>query len=51
VSTNAVAQWERGSMPGADYRPLIAQLYGIDEDLLFAEVAERMAAHRALLTR
>jgi transcriptional regulator with XRE-family HTH domain len=49
VSITAVAQWERGAIPGDDLRALLAGLYGVDEAILFAEYEARMAANRELL--
>ena len=37
VTGQAVANWERGSLPGAELRPAIADLYGVPEAELFAE--------------
>jgi len=51
VSTNAVVQWENGSVPGDTLRPAIAVLYGVEEDILFHEYEARLAANRALLER
>jgi transcriptional regulator with XRE-family HTH domain len=49
VSTNAVVQWEHGSLPSDDLRSAVAELYGVDEQTLFAEYEARLAANRALL--
>ena len=49
VSVNSVVQWEHGTLPVEDNRAKLAALYGRDEDVLFAEVAARMDAARALL--
>jgi transcriptional regulator with XRE-family HTH domain len=49
VSITAVVQWEHGATPAPELRAALAELYQLDEDQLFAEVAERMAANRALL--
>lgn len=49
VNVNSVVQWERGSVPGPETRARLAALYGIAEDVLFAEVAAREAEARQLL--
>ena len=49
VSTNTVHHWEHGGLPSDELRPQIAALYGVDEDVLFAEHESRVAAARALL--
>lgn len=51
VSVNAVVQWEHGSTPNDAIRPVIAELYGVDEDVLFQELEAHMAANRALVHR
>jgi transcriptional regulator with XRE-family HTH domain len=49
VSPPAVAQWERGTLPGADHRAALAKLYDVDEAVLFAEYEAHLDAARALL--
>jgi transcriptional regulator with XRE-family HTH domain len=49
VAVNAVAQWEHGSTPNDALRPVLADLYEVEEDLLFRELAAHVAANRALL--
>jgi transcriptional regulator with XRE-family HTH domain len=51
VSVNAVTEYEHGSTPPAERRAILADLYGIDEEVLFCEWHARMDAARALLTR
>ena len=46
---NSVVQWEHGTLPVEENRAKLAALYRFDEDVLFAEVAARMDAARALL--
>ncbi|HWC39643.1 MAG TPA: helix-turn-helix transcriptional regulator [Acidimicrobiales bacterium] len=51
VAINAVTQWEKtGATPGIALRPVLAELYGVEEDLLFREYAAHMAANRKLLS-
>jgi transcriptional regulator with XRE-family HTH domain len=49
VNVNSVVQWEHGTLPGEENRAKLAALYGVDEDVLFAELAARLDAARALL--
>ena len=50
VTPNAVMQWEHGSVPATpESRAKLAALYGVDEDVLFAETVGRLDAARALL--
>jgi transcriptional regulator with XRE-family HTH domain len=51
VSVNSVVQWEHGAVPGEHLRPLLAAMYDLDEDVLFAELAARTAANQALIRR
>jgi transcriptional regulator with XRE-family HTH domain len=49
VSSNAVAKWEHGSLPGDATRRRLAGLFGVPEIDLFAKYEARMAALRARL--
>jgi transcriptional regulator with XRE-family HTH domain len=49
VSTNTVNNWEHGGLPADELRPRIAALYGVEENVLFAEYEARVDAARALL--
>jgi transcriptional regulator with XRE-family HTH domain len=49
VSPPAVAGWEHGVLPEPPHRAALAELYEIDEAILFAEVESRLTAARELL--
>jgi transcriptional regulator with XRE-family HTH domain len=49
VSLNTVHHWEHGGLPSDELRPLIAELYGVDERILFQEYEDRLEAARELL--
>ncbi|HEY2301811.1 MAG TPA: helix-turn-helix transcriptional regulator [Acidimicrobiales bacterium] len=49
VSTNTVHHWEHGGLPSDEFRPAIAELYGVDESVLFAEYQDRVDAAREAL--
>lgn len=49
VHTASVTQWESGSVPVPETRARLAELYGIEEDVLFPELAARRKAAEALL--
>lgn len=49
VNINSVIGWEHGSLPTAENRRKLAELYGVYESVLFAEVDARQAAAAALL--
>lgn len=51
VSFSSVQEWERGSLPGAEIRSRLAELYAVDGDILFAEFEARVAAAKALIGR
>jgi transcriptional regulator with XRE-family HTH domain len=51
VSPPAVAGWERGTVPDAEHRAALAELYEIDESVLFVEIESRLDAARELLRR
>jgi transcriptional regulator with XRE-family HTH domain len=43
VTPSAVLEWEHGSLPSDGHRAALAELYGVSEQLLFAELADRLA--------
>lgn len=49
ASRNSVIAWEHGSLPGEVYRLALAELYGVDERLLFAEYYTKVDQARSLL--
>lgn len=49
VNVNSVTAWERGTLPGPENRAKLAARYGVDVDVLFAEVAAQHADAAALL--
>jgi transcriptional regulator with XRE-family HTH domain len=49
VSDVTVQKWEAGSVPGDEARAKLAELYDVDEDTLFAEVAAHRRAAEQLL--
>jgi transcriptional regulator with XRE-family HTH domain len=49
VSAPAVAGWEKGTLPESPHRAALAELYGVDEAILFAEVESQLNAARELL--
>lgn len=49
VNANSIVQWEHGTLPTPENRAKLAELYGLDETLLFAELEARLDAARALL--
>ena len=51
VSFTTVPEWEHGSLPRPDIRARLADLYDVDEDILFAEYESRVAAAKALIGR
>lgn len=48
-SKTSVVDWEHGVLPDAPTRARLAELYGVDEERLFAEEHARVAAQRDLL--
>lgn len=48
--TASVTQWETGTVPVAETRTRLAELYGIDETVLFAEIEANRQAAEALLS-
>jgi transcriptional regulator with XRE-family HTH domain len=47
----SITQWEAGSVPVAATRARLAELYGIDEKILFAEIEAKRQAAVELLTQ
>jgi transcriptional regulator with XRE-family HTH domain len=51
VHMASVTQWESGSVPVLATRTRLAEVYGIDEKILFAEIEARRQAAMEMLTR
>jgi transcriptional regulator with XRE-family HTH domain len=49
VNKNSVGDWEHGVLPEPPTRAKLAALYGVDDAVLFAEVAAHEAAAAELL--
>lgn len=49
VNANSIVQWEHGALPTPENRAKLAELYGVDEAILFAEYEARLDVARALL--
>jgi transcriptional regulator with XRE-family HTH domain len=50
VNVKSVVNWESGMVPSPDNRAALVQLYGVEDGILFSELAAREAAARKLLT-
>lgn len=50
VSSNSVMSWEHGSVPQPKTRAELAAVYGVPEEVLFAEVEAKSEAARRLLS-
>ncbi|MBO0863488.1 MAG: helix-turn-helix transcriptional regulator [Mycobacterium sp.] len=49
VNLTSITQWESGTLPVPKSRQRLAELYGVAETTLFAEVAAHIEAAKALL--
>jgi transcriptional regulator with XRE-family HTH domain len=49
VTPASITQWETGTVPVPESRARLAALYGVGEEILFAEVLAHEAAARKLL--
>jgi transcriptional regulator with XRE-family HTH domain len=50
VTPASITQWETGTVPVPESRARLAKIYGVSEDILFAEVLAHEAQARKLLS-